>query len=66
VSPKATTTQPENPFPFQKISAGVASKNMQRDFSGGARSSLAGTGGGASLALRAKMGSSGFVKSHQK
>ena len=34
-------------------------------FLGGARSSSAGTGGGAWLALRAKMGSSVGVKTHQ-
>ena len=39
--------------------------NQGAVFSVGARSSFAGTGGGAS-ALRAKMGSSGFVKSHQE
>ncbi len=69
MSLKRQRTRPEKPslFQIQKISAGKSQKNIQRlVFSGGARSSLAGTGGVAWLALRAKMGSSGFVKSHQE
>jgi len=53
-------------FLHQKKFGGGKSQKCKGTFSGGARSSFAGTGGGAWLALRAKMGSSDFVKSHQK
>ena len=55
---------PETPFSTKKRNSAGGNLKNAKGFSGGARSSFAGTGGGAS-ALRAKMGSSGFVKSHQ-
>ena len=56
---------PETPFSTKKRNSAGGNLKNAKGFSGGARSSFAGTGGGAS-ALRAKMGSSGFVKSHQE
>ena len=43
-------------FQIRKISAGQISKNNAKGFSGGARSSFAGTGGGAWISFHARSG----------